>query len=78
MLSIDHFGKHLISQGNVTDPELATQNFQYAGKALCNIWSHDLIFEKHVDVQYIDMLKNPFENMHFKSTKKEKAKELKR
>ena len=26
-LSIDHFGKHLNSQGNITDPELAAQNF---------------------------------------------------
>ncbi|CAI2194472.1 10571_t:CDS:1, partial [Funneliformis geosporum] len=38
-LPIDHFGKHLDSQGNVTNPELASQNFRYAGEALCNIWS---------------------------------------
>jgi hypothetical protein len=36
-LPIDHFGKHLNSQGNVTDPELAAQNFQHAGKAFCDI-----------------------------------------
>jgi hypothetical protein len=77
-LPIDHFGKHLNSQGNVTDPELAAQNFRYAGEALCNIWSHDLIFEKRVDVQYVDTLKNPFENLQFKSTEREKAEELER
>ena len=42
-LPIDHFGKHLNSQGNVINSELATQNFQYAGEALCDIWSCDLI-----------------------------------
>uniref|UniRef100_U9UL61 C2H2-type domain-containing protein n=1 Tax=Rhizophagus irregularis (strain DAOM 181602 / DAOM 197198 / MUCL 43194) TaxID=747089 RepID=U9UL61_RHIID len=46
--------------------------------ALCNIWSRDSIFGKHVDAQYIDTLKNPFENLQFKSTEKEKAEELKR
>jgi hypothetical protein len=67
-LPIDHFGKHFNSQGNVTNPELAAQNFQYAGEALCNIWSRDLIFGKRVDAQYVDMLKNPFENLQFEST----------
>ena len=62
-LPIDHFGKHLNLQGNVTDPELAAKNFQYAGEALCNIWSCDLIFGKHVDAQYINTHKNPFENL---------------
>lgn len=47
-LPINHFGRHLNTQGRVTNPELATQNFQYAGEALCDIWSHDLIFGKQV------------------------------
>jgi hypothetical protein len=62
-LPIDHFGKHLNSQGNITDPGLATQNFQHAGKALCDIWSRDLIFGKRVDAQYIDTIENPFEDL---------------
>ncbi len=77
-LSIDHFGKHLDLQGNVTNPELATQNFWYAEEALCNIWSHDSIFGKHVDARYIDTFTNLFENLEFKGTEKEKAEELKR
>ena len=77
-LPIDHFGKHLDSQGNVTNPELATQNFRYAGEALCNIWSRDSIFGKHVDARYIDTFTNPFENLEFNGTEKEKAEELKR
>jgi hypothetical protein len=48
-LPIDHFGVHLNSQGKITNPELATQNFRYAGEALCNIWSQDSIFGKYVD-----------------------------
>ena len=36
-LPIDHFGKHLNSQGNIMDAELAAKNFQYAEEALCNI-----------------------------------------
>ncbi|CAB4489746.1 unnamed protein product [Rhizophagus irregularis] len=77
-LPIDHFGKHLNSQGDVTDPELAAQNFQHAGKALCDIWSRDLIFGKRVDAQYIDTIENPFEDLQFKSTEKEKDEELER
>jgi len=36
-LPIDHYGTHLNTQGKVIDPELAAQNFCYAGKALCEI-----------------------------------------
>ena len=36
-LPIDHFGVHLNLQGKITNPELATRNFQYAGETLCNI-----------------------------------------
>ncbi|CAB4494102.1 unnamed protein product [Rhizophagus irregularis] len=61
----------------VTDPELATQNFRYAGEALCDIWSHDLIFGKQVNAQYVDTLTNPFENVQFEGTDKEKGEELK-
>ncbi|CAB4415067.1 unnamed protein product [Rhizophagus irregularis] len=77
-LPIDHFGKYLNSQGDVTDPELAAQNFQHAGKALCDIWSRDLIFGKRIDAQYIDTIENPFEDLQFKSTEKEKDEELER
>jgi len=78
ILPIDHFSKHLDSQGNITNPKLATQNFRYAEEALCNIWSRDSIFGKHVDARYIDTFTNPFENLEFKGTEKEKAEELKR
>jgi len=36
-LSIDHFRKHLDLQGKVMNPELAAQNFQYAGEILCDL-----------------------------------------
>ena len=36
-LPIDHYDTHLNTQGKVIDPELAAQNFCYAGKALCEI-----------------------------------------
>ncbi|PKB93135.1 hypothetical protein RhiirA5_442218 [Rhizophagus irregularis] len=48
-LPIDHFRTHLNTQEKVINPELALQNFKYAGKALCDIWRHDLIFERSVD-----------------------------
>ncbi|CAB4437126.1 unnamed protein product [Rhizophagus irregularis] len=50
-LPIDHFGSHLNTQGKVIDPELALQNFWYAGESLCDIWSRDLIFGKSVDAR---------------------------
>src|SRR5581483_1412713 len=77
-LPIDHFGSHLNSQGKVVDPELAAQNFHYSGEALCEIWRHDLIFGKKVDACYVDVLTNPFKNVHFEGMEKEKSEELKR
>ncbi|PKB99677.1 hypothetical protein RhiirA5_429331 [Rhizophagus irregularis] len=77
-LPIDHFGIHLNIQGRVINPELATQNFRYVGETLCDIWSRDLIFGKKVDVHYVDTLTNPFENIKFEGTDKERAEELKR
>ncbi|CAG8848948.1 26266_t:CDS:2, partial [Gigaspora margarita] len=50
VLPIDHFGKHLDSQSNVNDTNLATQNFNYAGTMLCDIWRRDPIFGKHDDI----------------------------
>src|ERR1044071_9895352 len=77
-LPINHFGVHLNTQGKVINPELALQNFKYAGEALCDIWNRDLIFGKRVDAKYIEESKNPFENLQFESTDKEKAEELKK
>ena len=77
-LPIDHFGKYLDSQGKVTNPELAAQNFQYAGEILCDLWSRDSIFGKYVDTQYVGTFTNPFKNLHFEGIEKEKAEELKR
>jgi hypothetical protein len=77
-LPINHFGVHLNTQGKVINPELALQNFKYAGEALCDIWNRDLIFGKRVNAKYIEEFKNPFENLQFEGTDKEKAEELKR
>jgi len=77
-LPINHFGVHLNMQGKVINPELALQNFKYAGEALCDVWNRDLIFGKRVDAKYIEESKNPFENLQFESTDKEKAEELKK
>ncbi|CAG8786570.1 13170_t:CDS:2 [Cetraspora pellucida] len=77
-LPVDHFGKHLDSQGKIIDPELAVQNFRYAGEILCDAWSHDLIFGKCVHTQYVDTFTNPFDNLQFEGSEKEMIKELKR
>ncbi|EXX60136.1 hypothetical protein RirG_182670 [Rhizophagus irregularis DAOM 197198w] len=74
-LPIDHFGSHLNTQGKVIDPELALQNFRYAGESLCDIWSQDLIFGKSVDARYVEELANLFENLEFEGTDKEKMEE---
>ncbi|CAG8852584.1 186_t:CDS:1, partial [Gigaspora margarita] len=59
-LPIDHFGKHLDSQGKVINSDLAKNNFRYAGEALCKIWCRDHIFGKKVDATYIDKAIDPF------------------
>ncbi|PKK64394.1 hypothetical protein RhiirC2_775617 [Rhizophagus irregularis] len=64
-LPIDHFGSHLNTQGKVIVPELALQNFRYAGETLCDIWRRDLIFGKKVDARYVEELSNSFENLEF-------------
>lgn len=76
-LPVDHFGSHLNTQGKVIDPELALQNFRYAGESLCDIWRKDLIFGKSVDARYVEELTNPFENLEFEGTVKEKEEERK-
>ncbi|CAI2198661.1 16176_t:CDS:1, partial [Funneliformis geosporum] len=38
-LLINHFEMHLNTQGKVINPELALQNFRYAGEILCDIWN---------------------------------------
>ncbi|CAG8684348.1 8458_t:CDS:2 [Gigaspora margarita] len=76
VLPIDHFGKHLNSQGKVINLDLALKNFKYAGEALCDIWCHDLIFGKHVNAQYIEEFTNSFVNLQFEGTDKEKMEEL--
>ena len=76
-LPIDHYGLYLNTQGKVTNPELALQNFRYAGELLCDIWRKDLIFGKTVDAQYVEELTNPFENLEFEGTDKEKTEERK-
>lgn len=72
-LPVGHFGAHLDTQGKVINPELALQNFKYAGEALCNIWRRDLIFGRSVDARYVEEFVNPFENLQFEGTDKEKV-----
>ncbi|CAB4437176.1 unnamed protein product [Rhizophagus irregularis] len=76
-LPVDHFGSHLNTQGKVIDLELALQNFRYAGESLCDIWRKDLIFGKSVDARYVEQLTDPFENLEFEGTVKEKEEERK-
>ncbi|CAG8832599.1 15561_t:CDS:2 [Gigaspora margarita] len=59
VLPINHFGKHLDSQGNIIDTNLAAQNFNYAKTMLCDIWRCDPIFGKHVNATYVDKAINP-------------------
>ncbi|CAG8832793.1 22040_t:CDS:2, partial [Cetraspora pellucida] len=77
-LPVDHFGKHLDSQGKIIDSELAVQNFQYAGEILCDAWSCNLIFGKCVCTQYVDTFTNLFNNLQFEGSEKEMIEELKR
>ncbi|CAB5135609.1 unnamed protein product [Rhizophagus irregularis] len=67
----------LVDGGKVIVPELALQNFRYAGESLCDIWRKDLIFGKSVDARYVEELTNSFENIEFEGTDKEKAEEQK-
>ncbi|CAB4430655.1 unnamed protein product [Rhizophagus irregularis] len=74
---LDYLSVRTHAPGRVTDSELATQNFRYAGEVLCDIWSHNIIFGKQVNAQYVYTLTNPFENVQFEGTNKEKGEELK-
>jgi hypothetical protein len=56
---------------------LALRNFKYAREALCDIWRCDLIFGRSVDARYVEELVNPFEDLHFEGTDKEKAEQRK-
>ncbi|CAB4493158.1 unnamed protein product [Rhizophagus irregularis] len=78
ILPIDHFGTHLNTQGKVINPELALQNFKYAGEALCDIWRHVLSFGRSVDARYVEELVNLFEDLHFEGIDKENAEQQKK
>ncbi|GBB86655.1 hypothetical protein RclHR1_13020001 [Rhizophagus clarus] len=71
-LLVVHFGSHLNTQGKVINLKLALQNFRYAGESLCDIWHKDLIFGKSVNAWYVKEFTNPFENIEFEGTDKEK------
>jgi hypothetical protein len=77
-LPIDHFGSHLNTQGKVIDSELALRNFRYAGESLCDIWRRDLIFGRSVNARYVEEFANPFGNLEFEGTDKEKAEQKKK
>ncbi|PKB95214.1 hypothetical protein RhiirA5_437132 [Rhizophagus irregularis] len=78
ILPINHFGTHLNTQGKVINPELALQNFKYAGEALCDIWRHVLSFGRSVDARYVEELVNLFEDLHFEGIDKENAEQKKK
>ncbi|CAB4426249.1 unnamed protein product [Rhizophagus irregularis] len=55
-----------------------TLPINHFGEAFCEIWRRDLIFGKKVEVCYVDTLMDPFEDIQFEGTEKEKAEELKK
>ena len=72
-LPVDHFGSHLNIQDKVIDSDLVLRNFCYVGESLCDIWRRDLIFGRSVDARYVEEFSNPFGNLEFEGTDKEKA-----
>ncbi|CAG8746452.1 24786_t:CDS:2 [Cetraspora pellucida] len=54
VLSIDHFGTYLNSQGQVINEELAIKNFQFSGEKLRDLWQCDKIHDKPIKVTYLD------------------------
>lgn len=53
ILEHDHYGTHLDSNGKTVDTEKESQNFEFAGKTLADIWS-ELSFDKHpVVAEYV-------------------------
>ena len=43
ILPHDNFCSHLDLKGDTIDKDLKIKNFEYAGKVLCDIWSHTII-----------------------------------
>jgi len=39
ILRHDHYGSHLDKKGSIVDPQLEKKNFDFAGKALADVWS---------------------------------------
>lgn len=54
ILSHDHYGSHLDSQGKTIDEELEKQNFEFAGKTLAELWSQVVIDGAPTISEYID------------------------
>jgi hypothetical protein len=54
ILSHDHYGSHLDSQGKTIDEELEKQNFEFAGKTLAELWSQVVIDGFPTISEYID------------------------
>ncbi|CAG8832809.1 32405_t:CDS:1 [Gigaspora margarita] len=59
-LSVDEYGLHLDTQGNVKDEELAQHNFEFSEQKLCDIWSKDNVYSKSVTTKYIDQIDQLF------------------
>ena len=54
ILSHDHYGSHLDSQGKTIDEEVEKQNFEFAGKTLAELWSQVVIDGFPTISEYID------------------------
>jgi hypothetical protein len=54
ILPHDHFGRHLDGQGNTIDTELEKRNFEFAGRALAEVWSQVNIDGFSTFAEYID------------------------
>ena len=53
ILSPDHFGSHLDSQGRTVDEEMEKLNFEYAGQTLADIWSQVVIDNFPIVAEYV-------------------------
>ncbi|CAG8833895.1 14104_t:CDS:1, partial [Racocetra persica] len=49
----------------------------YADEILCNAWNRDLIFEKQINMKYVEKTINLFKDLQFKNIEKEKIEKQK-
>ena len=54
ILPHDHYGSHLDKKGNTVDPQLQKKNFDFAGKALADVWSRLVLVGHPTAAEYIE------------------------